>query len=168
MPFQITSKTLGSAKTDEQLPFEQREFRNPNTLSCAEICHWIEELAHNPHWGWAQNKANLGRALGFTTYPRSSMLSKLRRSWIYPTEQVRLSERIRLIVNGYLVPNYEGKRATYEYVNPPRPPAKPPAKYRVSVNGQGAMFHVEPFQAPVASLPDFKSVFAKARLWKTD
>lgn len=168
MPSRTISRTSVSAKTDEQLPYEQREFRNPEILSCQEIQYWIRELSSNPSWGWAQNKTNLGRALGFAKFSKASMLSKLRKSWIYPTEQVRLSERIRLIVNGYLIPNYDVKPATYEYVNPPRPPAKPPAKFRVSVGSDGPMFHVEQFKAPTVGMPDFKSVFQSARLWKTD
>lgn len=168
MPSRTISRPSVSARTHESLPFEQREFRNPEILSCEEIKHWIRELAYNPHWGWSQNKTNLGRALGFAEYSKASMLSKLRRGWIYPTEQVRLSERIRLIVNGYLIPNYNERPASYEYVNPPRPKAKPPGKFRVSIGSEGPMFHVEQFKAPTVEMPDFKSVFERARLWKQD
>ena len=156
------------AKTHAALPYAQQEFRKKDMLSCEEILYWLRELSKNPHWGWARNRTNLARALGWRKNPKQCMDSKLRGGWIYPTEQVRLSERIQMVLAGNVIPNYEGRKASFEYVNPPRPPVKPPAKYRVSLGKNGPMFHVAQFKPPTATLPDFKSVFAKARLWKTD
>lgn len=150
------------------MPFEQREWKNPDVLSCEEILYWIKELSRNPLYGWSRNKSNLARALGFRKHALECMNSKTYGAWIWPSEQVRISERIKLILAGHVIPKYNCYPHSFEYVNPPRPPAKPPAKLRVATHPDGPMLHVEPFQPPVRKLPDFKNVFKNARLWKTD
>lgn len=136
-------------------------------MSCDQIRFWLRELSSNPIYNWSQHKNNLGRALGFNPKRAGDrLMSKLQGGWIYPTEQVRLSERLKLVITGHLVPVYTGKRPSFEYVNPPRPVAKPPAKLTVRTAATGAQLTVEQFKQPPQQLPDFRTVFQTARLWK--
>lgn len=136
-------------------------------MSCDQIRFWLRELSTNPIYNWCQNKNNLGRALGFNAKrPGDRMAAKLTGAWIYPTEQVRLSERLKLVIAGHLVPVYTGKHPSFEYVNPPRPVCKPPAKLTVRTAATGAQLTVQQFQTPAQQLPDFRTVFQTARLWK--
>ena len=155
-------------ETDDRLPYERQEFRAHGVMSCGEIRWWIRELSQNPTWGWSRNKANLARALGFKGHAAETMMGKLRKAWIYPTEQTRLSERIRLLRDGYVIPLYDRYPHSYEFVNPPRPPATPPARMVVHTKHSGARLTVEQPQYAKPSMPDFKSVFKNARLWRED
>lgn len=157
------------AETDRALPFAPVQLKDGQTLSCEQIRWWLKELSENPHWGWSRNKSNLARALGFRgDYAFENMRNKNTGAWIYPSEQVRLSVRIRLLVNGHIIPDYSRKPHNYAYANPPRPVAPPPAQLAVSTHRNGPNLAVRRFEAPPSTLPDFKSVFKNARLWKEE
>lgn len=153
--------------TDARLPY-RNELRAKGVMSCEEIKWWIREFSTNPAWNWTRNKTNLARALGFNNHPLPTMNGKLKTAWIYPTEQVRLSERIRLIRDGYLVPYYNIFPHSFEYANPPRPPVRPPTKMTVHTVAGGARLTLEPPETPTPRMPDFKNIFKNALLWKTD
>lgn len=77
--------------------------RSPKgAMSCEEIrCH-VRELLENPAHGWKAYA--LGRALGFgDRSPDSSLKSKLRRSWIYPGEQLRMSRQLARVLAGEII-----------------------------------------------------------------
>lgn len=154
--------------TDAALPFEQQQFRAEGVLSCDEIRWWIRAFAYDEEWGWSKNKANLARALGFKGHAAETMMGKLRKAWIYPTEQLRLSERIRLLRDGYVVPIYSRYPNSFEYVNPPRPPARKPTRMTVHTRHDGPRLTLDPPEVARPQMPDFRNVFKNARLWKTE
>jgi hypothetical protein len=67
-------------------------------MSCDEIRYWIRELRE--HHGWPGRL--LARTLGLPD--KGALMSKLRRSWIYPGEQIRFSRQLDHIISGELVP----------------------------------------------------------------
>jgi len=157
------------ARTDDNLPFAPVTLKDGEVLSCEQIRWWLRELSDNPHWGWARNRSNLARALGFHgEHAYENMRNKNTGAWIYPSEQIRLSIRIRLILNGHIVPDYNRRPHSYIYANPPRPVAPPPAKLAVSTSRTGPRLKVERFEPPSQRLPDFREVFNNAKLWKTE
>jgi hypothetical protein len=84
------------------------EIINPKVMRFEEIRGWLKELSTNPAYGWTDGgRRGLERALGMAP---KTLPDKLRWSWIWPKEQVRLTARINDILQGYIVPKKFGKR----------------------------------------------------------
>ncbi len=142
-------------------------------MSHDEIRYWLRELYYNAEWGWSVHKSELARALGFSSdTPHSDLKSKLRNSWIYPGEDVRLARRIREILEGQFVLRPTGKmhsgKPLYQatYIDPPEPPRSRATRLQWTIGKQGLKIGLQsPFTAPAPRLPNFKTIFADAKRW---
>lgn len=66
-------------------------------MSCDEIRSWLVSLPQSHGW----RLQALSRYLGFPD--KGAMTSKLRSSWIYPGEQLRVSKALHRIITGEIV-----------------------------------------------------------------
>ena len=124
-----------------------------------EIRHWMKEFRDNPDYGWT-SKAALERALTIT---KNGLNRKLTTGWIWPKEQVRLTHRIRDILDGRVVPKMIGKRLQAVIVDPPEPPKlSRPTSIKMFATVKGLSFLPPP--KPV-KIPDFKNAFAHASVY---
>ncbi len=76
----------------------------PDCLSCDEIRFYLRELIQNPQFGWSHAYHALEVAFGMSNPGKQWLKTKIKRSWIYPGEQIRFSKVIREILAGELVP----------------------------------------------------------------
>jgi hypothetical protein len=122
-------------------------------MSCDEIRYWIREVIG---LGWSPT--TLARALGLPD--RGALMSKLRRSWIFPGEQVRFTRQFDRIISGELVQaTVNGKLAAVLSDNPV--PLKRPARLVYNLK-TGAISWVasRPTVEPV--LPSFGAIMTTA------
>jgi hypothetical protein len=132
----------------------------PGVMRFEEIRHWMREFSTDPAYGWTGRGLNgLKRALGMHT----SVADKLGVAWIWPREQVRLTRRIELIREGFIVPRRFGQRVDGVWTDPPCPPRVGEKKViRMSVGIQGVQMRA----AQVHSrLPAFGSIVDHAMVW---
>jgi hypothetical protein len=145
-----------------------REIISPHVMRFEEIRFWLQELSTNPAYGWTPGGvAGLVRALGMTP---GSLKRKLTVGWIWPKEQVRLTARIKEILDGYIVAKRSGQRVEGAYVDPPVPPnvGKKPRSIAIRiVPGKGVSFLAQDMRPPLR-LPSFKNAFAEAIEWNPD
>lgn len=85
-------------------PNEHPRLYAPDCLSCDEIRFYLKQLIENPDFGWSHAYLALERAFGMPQPLKHRLRTKLKRSWIYPGEQIRFSRAIREILAGELVP----------------------------------------------------------------
>lgn len=134
------------------LPFnrDHPHIRSPEgVMSCDEIRFWIRELMDNHGWGGRL----LARVLALPD--RGALMSKLRRSWIYPGEQVRLSGQLDRIISGELVPVNGGQnRAGYARVADHPRPLELPARLAYDFKA-GRLAWVRPRQVTPPTIPSF-------------
>jgi hypothetical protein len=76
----------------------------PDCLSCDEIRFYLEQLIRNPDFGWSHAYQALEVAFGMSNPGKQWLKTKIKRSWIYPGEQIRFTKVIREILAGELVP----------------------------------------------------------------
>ena len=140
------------------------EIISPHVMGFDEIREHLRELTTNPEYGW--NVAGLERALGMN---RGTLRDKLRAAWIWPKEQVRLTARIRDILDGRVVPRRLGRQIEGVVVDPPQPPRislKPRVlNMHASVGPRGPQVLRAPPPKPSMQLPSFKDVFKNAPYW---
>jgi hypothetical protein len=141
------------------------EILSPRVMRFAEIRHWLAELSTNPAYGWTNGGiAALSRALGMKD-PRH-IGYKLKYSWIWPKEQVRLTARITDILDGRIVPRRMGRRIEGMYVDPPEPRCVPAPLRRIVLTATPAGMTLKaPHLRPRPHLPAFKDAFADALRW---
>lgn len=145
------------------------EILSPHVMRFEEIRYWLKELSQNKAYGWKPGgKAGLCRALGINT--PASLDEKLVWRWIWPREQVRLSARIREILDGYIVPTrgtgVRRSRVDGVYTDPPRPPAvKPPRVISIRATPGGGIAFLPPGHKPRPRMPSFSRAFAEAVPW---
>jgi hypothetical protein len=90
--------------------------RSPKgVMSCEEIRHWFVALRRDHGWAGAL----LARTVGLPD--KGAMTSKLRRSWIYPGEQLKFSRQLDRILSGELVPLQIGRRWEAVLADNPKP-----------------------------------------------
>jgi hypothetical protein len=143
------------------------EIISPHIMRFKEIRQWIETLMREPAYGWTDGGvAGLSRALGFSS--PSSMTRRLTTAWIWPKEQVRISARIREILDGYIVPQRFGARVDGVYTDPPRPPAVGQTAKSVRIRAAPGQLRFVPHAAPPMKLPSFSRAFAEAIDWDPD
>jgi hypothetical protein len=144
------------------------EIVSPYVMTFETIRFWMRELYTNPEYGWAPGgRAGLERALGMGA---ATMKDKLRWSWIWPKEQVRLTARINDILEGRIVPTkFKGGKTEGVWTDPPTPPIvkSVPRKPLVlrAVLGQ-SILSAPP--APVyrsQQMPQFSEAFKNVQFW---
>lgn len=138
----------------------------PDCMSHEEIRYWMNELNTNPRYGWAGHPRALGRAIGFhDVNPAGTMRGKIcGRCWIYPSEQPRLTRKIRAILAGEIVRRQRTK-TTFDAVLADRPvPLRLPARLRVCLE-TGKLERVQISLKRPATLPSFADVLASAPKW---
>jgi hypothetical protein len=144
------------------------EIISPYVMRFEEIRGWLKELSTNPEYGWTPGGVSgLMRALGMTP---GSLKRKLTVGWIWPKEQVRLTARIKEILDGHIVPKRFGQRVEGAYVDPPVPPnvAEKPRSIAIRiVPGKGVSFRAQDCRPP-PRLPSFARAFSEAIEWNTD
>lgn len=93
-------------------PNEHPRLYAPDCLSCDEIRFYLKQLIENPDFGWSHAYRALEAAFGMEEPAKHRLRQKLRRSWIYPGEQIRFSRVTREILAGTLVPKLlpDGKK----------------------------------------------------------
>jgi hypothetical protein len=142
------------------------EIHSPHIMRFEEIRGWLRELSTNPAYGWTAygGKAALERALGMG---QGVLRHKLTLAWIWPKEQVRLTARIRDILDGRVVPKrMSAQRMEGVYVDPPQPPQVPrPREVTIAVQVGKVKFLPKDHKAPMR-LPDFKNAFQDVSFWK--
>jgi hypothetical protein len=125
--------------------------RSPEgVMSCEEIRHWIRELMTTHRWP----RRLLARVLGVRN--AGAMKSKLKRSWIYPGEQLRFSRQIDRILSGELVPMKFGNRYDAVVADNPVPLAGRPVM--AWLPGVGLHWKA-PRVSAAHTLPSFAKVF---------
>lgn len=148
------------------------EIISPHVMRFEDIRYWLRELSTNPAYGWYPGGvAGLVRALGMSSH--GTLKEKLVWRWIWPREQVRLSARIREILDGYIVP-VRGKgamrpRVDGVFVDPPRPPnvkRQKVLKFHATVGG--GFTHSTQGRGESRPLPSFSRAFAEAMPWSGD
>jgi hypothetical protein len=142
------------------------EIHSPHIMRFEEIRDWMREFLSNPAYGWTEygGIAALERSLGMN---KNSLKKKLTTAWIWPKEQVRLTSRIRDILDGRIVPRRISKnRMEGVYVDPPQPP-NVPRKRSVKIAVQVGKLTMLPqdHRAPMR-LPDFKKAFQDVPWWE--
>lgn len=144
------------------------EIISPHIMRFKEIREWLTVLTNEPAYGWTDGGvAGLSRALGFST--PSSMIRKLTTAWIWPKEQVRISARIRQVLDGYIVPQRFGLRVDGVYTDPPRPPAVGNRPKCVTIRAApGRLQYAPPHASPPMKLPSFARAFSEAIVWDPD
>lgn len=144
------------------LPFtrDHPHLRSPaGVMSCDEIRYWVRFLLDH---GW--RTLCLARTLGFRdATPHSSLKSKLRRSWIYPAEQVRMSTALDRIISGELVQVQCGNKFEAMIADNPRPLELP---MRLAYDfSTGRLRYVRPRTTVEPLLPSFSDVLSTATYW---
>lgn len=145
------------------------EIISPHVMTFTEIRGWLKELSTNPAYGWMPGGGSgLARALGIGSY--TTLKEKLVWRWIWPREQVRLSARIREILDGYIVPvrgqGANKLRVDAVYTDPPKPPGvvQPKVLKLCAVPG-GGLKRQHPGSRRRPSMPSFSRAFAEAIPW---
>ncbi len=145
------------------------EIINPRVMRFEEIRGWLKELSTNPEYGWTPGGvAALVRSLGM---PPHSLHRKLSTGWIWPKEQVRLTARIREILDGYIVPTRypNSTRVDGVYHDPPIPPVVTPKPKTISFGIRDGKVSFNPTDMrPPPKLPNFRRAFEVATYWNPD
>ena len=135
----------------------------PGVMSCDEIRYWISVLPSEHGWG----KHCLSRTLGL--HNPGSMMSKLKRSWIFPSEQIRLSRQIGRIISGELVcvsMPFNGKTRKFEAVVADNPvPLQRPARMAYDFVS-GRLRWVRPHVGTAPVLPSFATALQNLEVWE--
>ncbi len=140
------------------------EIISPHIMRFEEIRWWIEELL-KPEYGWSE--PGLGRALGIG---RDCIRRCRRTGWIWPRQQMKITVRIRQIVDGYVVPTvvptkFGKRRIDGVYTDPPRPPmAAPKRVLKLQATRAGLRFLAQDYRPP-PNLPSFTRAFAEVLPW---
>lgn len=144
-------------------------------MSCDEIRHWMRKLWEDPALGWADKpKSCLANGLGFyDVAPDASLAAKFTttrtRAWIYPSEQVRLSRQLKLLLAGAVVPKIVGRyphrrdlpRWAPVLADDPRPlPVRPGQRYDLK---RGRLEYFVPDLAYTDVLPSFQTLLSRAQ-----
>jgi hypothetical protein len=141
-----------------------KEIISPHVMRFEEIRYWLRELSTNPAYGWVpKGKNGLERALGMG---KNTIRKKLTIMWIWPKEQVRLTARIRDILDGRVVPRrFSGSRVDGVYVDPPQPPVVNRAR-TVSIAVEVGPLRMLPkdHKRPM-KLPEFRDAFKNVVTW---
>lgn len=146
------------------------EIISPHVMRFEEIREWIKILTTDPAYGWCPGGVSgLGRACGYAD--PSALTGKLKLRWIWPKEQVRLTARIREILDGVIVPTrFAGGRVEGVYTDDPRPPVLPSARprtIRMAATLGGLTFLAQDYRPP-PRLPDFKNAFRQVPTWNPE
>lgn len=129
-------------------------------MSCDEIRYWLRELMAR---GWSCSA--LTRVLGASN--DGSLISKLKRSWIYPSEQIRFTRQLDRILSGELVQARCGKWGRLEGVLADNPvPIRRPARMVYDLK-TGKVGYVAPRPTIVPMLPSFRDALEKAEIWQS-
>jgi hypothetical protein len=147
------------------LPFtrDHPHLRSPaGVMSCDEIRHWVHTLLTEHGW----NTLCLARTVGMQgKWASQSLKSKLRRSWIYPAEQVRMSRALDRIITGELVQE-QLRPHKYRAVLADRP-APLEARMRMAFDlASGRLRYVKPRVGVAPLLPSFQTGFANCKWWE--
>jgi hypothetical protein len=151
------------------------EIISPHVMRFAEIRHWLKELSTNPEYGWLPHGLyGLARALGWTD--KNSIREKIEWRWIWPKEQIRLTARIREILDGHIVPTYPKRigragrpRCDGVYTDPPRPPVvHVPRVLKLQASLSGRITSAPGSLVAAPRLPNFSKVFERIRTWDPD
>lgn len=144
------------------------EIISPHVMRFDEIRFWIKELSTNPAYGWKPGGGlALERSLGMTAHSTKRILTT---GWIWPKTQVRLTARIREILDGYIVPTrFAGNRVDGVYKDPPEPRVIPeqPRTLKIQAGINGLRFLAQDHRPP-PRLPSFKRAFSEAIEWNPD
>jgi hypothetical protein len=140
------------------------EIISPYVMRFEEIRDTIRMLLQNPETGWC--RAGLERALGLNKTRITRLLTV---GWIWPKEQVRLTHRLREILEGRIVPQLVGRKQEGVYVDPSRPVVIPkridPRIVRGHVTLNGLTLHPRVESRP-PPLPEFRSIFRDVPEWE--
>lgn len=156
----------GKSKTRDH----PHEIVSPHIMRFDEIRHWLKELKTNPAYGWFPGgRHGLERALGMHV---DSLNAKLDTGWIYPREQVRLTHRIRDILEGRIVPRKFGKYGRVEGVVvdtpvPPVPPEKQLRLIKLKVQVGRVNFLPQDWRPP-QGIPQVREAFKNVTFWDPD
>ena len=141
------------------------EIISPHIMRFEEIRWWLKELSTNPEYGWTEKGGvgGLERALGMGV---GIIRHKLRVAWIWPKEQVRLTSRIRDVIEGRVVPRKIGRKWEGVCVDPPQPPqvSDKPKSVKIAVQ-IGSLKMLPQDHRPPMRLPDFKDACRTAPTW---
>lgn len=144
------------------------EIISPYVMTFETIRFWIKELSTNPEYGWKPGGGHaLERSLGMTKGSTKRLLTV---GWIWPRQQVRLTARIREILDGYIVPRRLGLRTEGVYTNPPQPPVTTVKSRAIKMQALptiGLRF-VAQDHGPPLRLPNFQRAFSEAIEWSPD
>lgn len=135
----------------------------PDCMSCQEIAFWMRELRR---LGWARGP--VARSLG----GRQNWRKADGKEWIWPTEQIRYSHKLKRILAGEIVlkdymkdlghrVNMRKQDAVLCY--PPRP-MKLPMKIRFDY--KTGRTHIGPYRISPNPLPVFSKALENPRKWK--
>jgi hypothetical protein len=134
--------------------------RSPKgVMSPDEIRFWIKELLTKHGWG----PCGLARAVGICD--AGGLKSKLRKSWIFPGEQIRFSRQLDRIISGELIPKPIGPQGRIEAVladNPKPLVSRPRMAYDLTA---GRLGFVNPRITVPPTLPSFFAALSDARRW---
>ena len=135
----------------------------PDVMSCDEIRYWINALTSEHGWG----SHCLTRTLGL--HNPGSMMSKLKRSWIFPSEQIRLSRQLKRIISGELIcvsANNRGKASRLDAVVADNPvPLQRPARLAYDFS-TGRLRWVRPHVGTAPVLPSFATALQNLEVWE--
>jgi hypothetical protein len=144
------------------------EIISPYVMRFTEIRAWLKELSTNKEYGWYPGGVSgLARALGMSS--GGVIKHKLTTDWIWPKEQVRLTARIRDIIDGRIVPRRTRNRVDGVYCDPAVPPVVADKPRTIHLRATVAGLDFMPVDhKPLPKLPCFRSAFAEAIWWDPD
>lgn len=121
-------------------------------MSCDEIRYWLVSLRQSHGW----RVVALSRYLGFPD--KGAMTSKLRSSWIYPGEQLRVSKALHRIITGEIVCEKVTARRWEAVVATTRVPLREPMRLKIDLTTGRLGFTAPRITARATGIPSFAAL----------